>query len=45
VKLLTELHWQLPRPLTPAEEQLRSVKIPDAELAAEELQQSVQVGS
>lgn len=43
VKLLTELHWQLPRPLTPADEHLRSVKLPDAESAVEELQHSVQV--
>ncbi len=43
VKLLTELHWRLPRPLTPAEEHLGGVRIPDAEAALEELRQSVQV--
>ncbi|CAL8462438.1 g1971 [Coccomyxa elongata] len=42
VKLLAELHHQLPRPLSIAEMRVRDVTIPDAEASLEELQRSVQ---
>ncbi len=43
VKLLAELHFQLPRPLSLAEARMRDVVIPDAEAALTDLQRSVQV--
>ena len=42
MRILAELHWQLPRPLTASEARLRDVVLPDAEAASLDLQHSVQ---
>ena len=43
MRLLAELHYQLPRPLSVAEARVRDLVIPDAEAALADLQRSVQV--
>ena len=38
VKILTELHWSLPHPLTAAEAQLRSQELPSMSTEIDQLQ-------
>jgi hypothetical protein len=42
VRILAELHWALPRPLSRAELALRDAALPDGEAAQRELQHAAQ---
>ena len=42
VRILAELHWALPRPLSRAELRLRDHALPEAEAARRELQHAAQ---
>ena len=45
VRILTDLHWNLARPLTAAEQRLRDVTLPALEAAVAKLQHSLEVTS
>ena len=45
LRILAELHWKLPRPLTAAEQQLRDVTLPGLESSVAKLQSTVQVST
>ena len=42
MRILAELHWQLPRPLSCAEVALRDATLPEADAAMRELQRNAQ---
>ena len=45
LRILAELHWKLPRPLTAAEQQLRDMTLPGLEASVAKLQSTVQVST